>query len=164
MAKNMYILEQVISIPEVDHFLLARSQHPEIVSFRTRPTAHSSSTRCRLSIIQSNLFHQKILSCRSVFCVFFFFDRASLYNLFQMKPTSCTLLLSIFISTSLHISGNYVPIMRRTYCVYATLVIFVLYGWLSCLQTRQSPIQNEKYQCRIDTVSSDDVHIVARNM
>ena len=65
-------------------------------------------------------------------------DRASLYNLFQMKPTRCTLLLSIFISTSLHGSGNYVPIIRRTYCIYATLVFFTLYGWLSGLlqQTR----------------------------
>jgi len=32
-------------------------------------------------------------------------------------------------------------------------------------QTRQPPIQSEKYQCRIETVSSpDDGHIVARNM
>ena len=67
----------------------------------------------------------------------------------------CTLLLSIFISTSLHVSGNYVPIIRRTYCIYATL---------SGLQTRQPLIQSEKYQCRIDTVSSpDDGHIVTRN-
>jgi len=44
-----------------------------------------------------------------------FVDRASLYDLFQMKPTGCTLLLSIFISTSLHVSGKYVPIIRRTY-------------------------------------------------
>jgi len=92
---------------------------------------------------------------------------------FQMKQTRCTLLLSIFISTSLHVSGNYVPIIRRTYCIYATLVFFTLYGWLSGQQTRQPPIllsteppiQNEKYQCRIDTVSyPDDGHIVARNM
>jgi len=58
-----------------------------------------------------------------------------LYNLFQMKPTRCTLLLSIFISNYLHVSGNYVPIIRRTYCIYATLVLFTLYGWLSGLQT-----------------------------
>jgi len=51
-------------------------------------------------------------------------------NLFQMKPTSCTLLLSIFISTSLHVSGNYVPIIRRTYCIYVKLVFFALYGWV----------------------------------
>ena len=51
------------------------------------------------------------------------------------------------------------------------------YGWLSGLlvgmrleshpdqQTRQPPTQREKYQCRIDRVSSsDDGHIVARNM
>jgi len=57
------------------------------------------------------------------------------------------------------------PIIRRIYCIYATLVFFTLYGWLSGLQTRQPPIQSEKYQCRIDTVSSpDDGHIVARNM
>jgi len=58
------------------------------------------------------------------------------------------LLLGIFISTSLHVSANYVPI--------------TLYGWLSGLQTRQPPVHSEKCQCRIDTVSSsDDGHIVA---
>jgi len=41
-----------------------------------------------------------------------------------MKPTTCTLLISIFISTSLHVLGNYVPIIRRPYCIYATLVFF----------------------------------------
>jgi len=58
------------------------------------------------------------------------------------------------------------PIIRRTYCIYATLVLLSLYGWLSGLQqTRQPPIQSEKYQCRIDTVSSPYVgHIVAQNM
>jgi hypothetical protein len=103
MAKNVNILEQVISIPEVDHFILALNYHPEIVSFRTWPAAHSSNTRCRISIIQSNLFHQKILSCRIMLSLFFFFDCASLYNLFQMKPASFTPLLSIFISSSLHV-------------------------------------------------------------
>ena len=85
-------------------------------------------------------------------------DRASLYNLFQTKPTGCTLFVIIFISTFLHVSGNYVRIIRRTYSINATLVFFTLYGWLSGLQS-------EKYQCRIDTVSfPDDGHIVARNM
>jgi len=83
------------------------------------------------------------------------FDSASLYNLFQMKPTRCTLVLSIFITTSLPVSGNYVPIIRRTYSIWATLVFFTLCGWLSGLLL----------QCRTDTVSSpDDGHIVARNM
>jgi len=62
-----------------------------------------------------------------------FVDRKSLYNLLQMKPTRCTLLLSIFISTSLHVSGNYVPIIRS----------ITLHGWLSGLQTRQPPMQSE---------------------
>ena len=69
------------------------------------------------------------------------------YFLFRVKPTRCTLLLSKFISTSVHVSGNYVPIMFRTYCNYS-------------LQTRQPPIQSKKFQCCINTVSSpDDGHI-----
>jgi len=53
----------------------------------------------------------------------------------------CTLLLRIFISTSLHVSGNCVPIISRTSCIYATLIFFTLYGWLSGLlqQTGQPP-------------------------
>jgi len=58
-----------------------------------------------------------------------FVDRASLYNLFKMKPARCTLL----ISTSVHVSGTYVSIIRRSYCIYATLVFFTLYEWLSGL-------------------------------
>ena len=68
-------------------------------------------------------------------------DRASLYNLFQR----CTLLLSIFISTSLHVSGNYVPIIRRTYCISMRHWYFsLLYGWLSGMlqHTRQPSIQH----------------------
>ena len=58
-----------------------------------------------------------------------------------MKPTRCTLFLSIFISNSLHVSGNYVPIIRGTCCIYATLVFFTLYGCLSGVlhQTRHPP-------------------------
>ena len=110
-----------------------------------------------------------------------------------MKPSRCTLRLNIFISTFVHGSGIYVPIIRRTYCIYTTLVFFTLYGWLSGLlvlirlvrlggggsnststqpnhsypnqQTRQPPIQSEKYQCHVDTVRShDEGHIVARTM
>ena len=82
-----------------------------------------------------------------------------------MKPTRCTLLLSIFISTSVHVSGNYVSFIRKTYCIYATLVFFTVYGWLSGLQTRQPPTHSEKYQCRTDTVSSpSDGHTISGNM
>jgi len=49
---------------------------------------------------------------------------------FQTKVTRFTLLLSIFISTYLHVSGNYVPIIRRAYCIYVTLVFFTLGGCL----------------------------------
>ena len=45
------------------------------------------------------------------------------------------LLLGIFISTSVHVSANYVSI--------------IVYGWLSGVHTRQPPIQSEKYQCRM---------------
>ena len=57
-----------------------------------------------------------------------------------MKPTRCTLLPSIFVLTSLHVSGNYVPIINRIYSLHATLVYFTLYVYLSGLlhQTRQS--------------------------
>jgi len=51
-----------------------------------------------------------------------------------MKPSRCILLLSVVISTSVCVSGNYVPIIRSTYCIYATLVLFTLCGWLSGLQ------------------------------
>ena len=68
-----------------------------------------------------------------IYTEFYVFFRASLHNLFQMKPTRCTLLLSTLISTSLHVPGNYVPIIRRTYYIYAMLVFFTLWcapGWL----------------------------------
>ena len=111
----------------------------------------------------------------SSFILLCFVQRASLYILFQTKSTRCTLHLSIFISNSLHLSGNYAPIIRRTYCIYAILLFFVLYGWLfGLLVGTESRIPNsrsdsypysEKYQCRIDTVSSsDDGHIVSRKM
>ena len=46
-----------------------------------------------------------------------------------------TLLLNILISTSLHVSCNYVPIIKRTFCIYATLVFFNLYLWSFVRQT-----------------------------
>ena len=45
----------------------------------------------------------------------------------------------------------WVAVWSENSFIYGTLVFFVLYGWLSGLQTRQPPIQNEKYQSRIDT-------------
>jgi len=65
--------------------------------------------------------------------IFQFLNYSRFLHLFQMEPTRCTLLLGIFISTSLHVSANYVPIISRTYCIYATLIVFTVYGWLSGL-------------------------------
>ena len=149
---------------------------------------------------KTNIFTLIRSSDNACSTIYVFFKEVSLMHLFQIKPTRWTIFLSIFSSTSLHVSGNYVPIIRRTYCIYATLVFFTLYGWLSgllvgmstmggCLvsllgwvlwvavwsacwdeshpnqQTKQPPIQSEKYQCRVDTIiSPDDGHIVARNM
>ena len=80
-------------------------------------------------------FIKECLEISDIIMLFFtfFVYRPSLYNLFQMKPTRCTLLLSIFISTSLHVSGNCVPVIRRTCCIYAKLVFFTVYGCLSGL-------------------------------
>ena len=61
------------------------------------------------------------ISCPCQECVDICLHQISHHYLFRMKPTRCTLLLSTFISTSLHVSGNYVPIIRRNYCIYATL-------------------------------------------
>jgi len=66
---------------------------------------------------------------------FFFYVLLTLHLciiFFQMKLTSCTLLLSIFISNSLHVSDNYVPIIRRT-TVSTWHWYFSLYWWLSGL-------------------------------
>jgi len=86
--------------------------------------------------------------CHNYICSIFLcsFYRASLYNLFQMKPTRCTPLLSIFISTSVHVSGNYVSIIRKTYYIYATLFFSLCKG--GCL--RQTD-----YICSICTKNQD---------
>jgi len=58
------------------------------------------------------------------------------------------------------------PSAGGNYCIYATLLFFTLYGWrLVCWldwnnwvpiqpEDQTSPIQSDKYQCRIDTVIS----------
>jgi len=79
------------------------------------------------------------------------------------------MLLNTFIFSSLHVSGTNTPIIRRNYRIYATLLFVTLFCLLAGMnfsqQTEQPPIQNDKYQCRIDTVSSpDDGRIDARNM
>jgi hypothetical protein len=82
-------------------------------------------------ILQIHWLHSSIIT------QFYILLTCFLYNVFQMKPTSCTLLLSIFISTSVHVSGTFVLIISRIYSIYATPVFFTLYGCLSGLQTRR---------------------------
>ena len=104
-----------------------------------------------------------------------------------MKPTTCTLLLGIFISTSLHVSSNYVPIIRGTYCItffkwsqlHAHYFLVYLFQLLYMFRTTCVPIIRRTY-CIYATLvfvtlyggclvccsrqPPDDVHIVARNM
>ena len=86
-----------------------------------------------------------------------------------MKPIRCTL-LNIFISTSLHVSGNYVPIIRRNNYIYATLIFFHsvwVAVWSAGYFLDQTATHTERKisVSRIDTVASTDGgHIVARNM
>ena len=106
-----------------------------------------------LSYLKSNV--RSKVTCRRPNC--FSFCTSELISSFQMKPTRCTLLLSTFISTSLHVSGNYVPNIRRIYCTYATLVLFTVCGWLSGLlqQTRQPPITNSVALVRTRTIPTE---------
>ena len=64
-----------------------------------------------------------------------------------MNPTRCTLILSIFISTSLLVSGNYVPIIRRTYCIYKTLVFFTLWVAVWSAATDQTYVARTTWVC-----------------
>ena len=74
---------------------------------------------------------------------------------------------------SLHVLGDYVPIIRRNNCICATLGIChcvwmtVWYaGWCipPCIPGSH-PYRVTSTKCRIDTViSPDDAHIVTRNM
>ena len=73
---------------------------------------------------------------------------------------------------SLHVSGDYVSIIRRNFCIYATLGtcysvwMTVWYaGWNSPAYYAVIHTEITSTKCRINTVvSPDDGHIVARNM
>ena len=69
-------------------------------------------------------------------------DRASRYS--PLNEASLVHNLSYYVYSylfSLHVSGVYVPIIRRNNCIYATLGTCY-----STLHTRQPSIQNNKYQ------------------
>jgi len=119
----------------IRHVLIALCRtNKDICTFITIPKTNSYAHQCVNMMCnkhEENGCRHKSLSC-SILC---FVDRATLYNLFQMKPNTCTVLLSILpcISNSLHVLSNYGSIIMRTYFIYATLVFFTLYGWLSGL-------------------------------
>ena len=84
---------------------------------------------------------------------------SKVWAFFQMKPNRCTLILSIFISTSVHVSGNCVPIIRRNYCIYATLFFSLpMWGRLVC-----RPVSHP-YRVKNTSTYWDGGHIVARNI
>ena len=100
--------------------------------------------------------------------------------MFENKPNQCTILSQyIYICQSLHVSGCYVPIIRRYNCVYTTL--FTCYSvWITvwyavwkenhevfvphCIPDSY-PHRITSTKCRMNTVvSPDDGPIAARNM
>jgi len=84
-----------------------------------------------------------------------FEDRASLYNHLQIKPTRCTYFL-VYLFSLLYV-------FRASICPSLGELTVSMRHWYLSL-SRQPPIQSDKYQGRIDTVSSlDDGHIDARN-
>ena len=52
----------------------------------------------------------------------------------QISPTMCTILLNIFISLLYMFRAPMCPSSGENYCMYATLVFVILYGW--CLVCR----------------------------
>ena len=85
-------------------------------------------------------------------CILCFVDRASLYNLVN-KADLVHNFFSIFIS--LHVSGDYVEIIRRNNCLYAT--IGTCYSvWITVCYSGRNSFHPE--------YPPYDVHIVARNM
>jgi len=71
-------------------------------------------------------------------------------------------------SFSVHVSGEYVPIIRRNNCIYATLStcysVWMTVWYAECIPDSH-PYRITSTKCRINTVvSPDDGHIIARNM
>ena len=69
-----------------------------------------------------------------------------------IKPTRCIIFLYVYFH-SLHVSGSYVPIIRRNICINATpgichsvwMTVWFT-GWDPILRTRRSSTQSDKYQ------------------
>ena len=70
-----------------------------------------------------------------------FVDLASPYNLVNKANLVHNFSYCVYFF-SLNVSGDYLPIIRRNNCIYATLVLV----FHSTLHNRQSSMQNNKYQ------------------
>ena len=87
-----------------------------------------------------------------------FVDCSSLYNLVNKAKLVHSFSYHVYFF-SIHVSGDYVPIIRRNNCMYATLG--TCYSvWMTLWYAYQTV-----RQCRINTVvSPDNGHIFSRNM
>jgi hypothetical protein len=72
------------------------------------------------------------------------------FRYLKIKPTWCTVSLCMLYFYSVYVSGNYVPIIRRIYCINAipgichSLLMTVWYAGRE--GTRRSSTQSDKYQ------------------
>ena len=89
------------------------------------------------------------------------FTCREVWKVLQISPTRCTILLSIFISLLYMFRASMCPSSGENCSIYATRIFVTLYGWrLVCWfdatqpADQTPPIQNDKYQCRIDTATS----------
>ena len=96
-----------------------------------------------------------------------FVDHASLYNLANIANLVHNSSQYVYF-LSLHVSGNYVPIIRRNDCIYGTLRIchsVWMTVWCASCIPDSHPHRVTNMKCPIDIViSPDDGYIVARNM
>jgi len=100
----------------------------------------SHSTRLQVTVCEMKLWIDiQYINNNCTIYLIYFYVLLTVHTciMFQMKPTECTLLLGLFISTSVHVSGNYVPIIRRTYCIYATVL------WVAVWSTDQAATHTE---------------------
>ena len=107
--------------------------------------------------------------------VYGFDDRRSLHVIYTYNLINKANLVHNFFQYvhffSLHISGisgDYVPIIRRNNCIYATIVIchsVWMNVWYAGFIPENHPHRVTNTKCRIDTVTSqDDGHIAAQNV
>ena len=83
---------------------------------------------CFTQLYRFFLRFQRCLQCQQQNKLLCFVDSASLYNLANKSNSVHNSAYYIYFS-SLCVSGNHVPVIRRNYCNYVTLVFVTLCGW-----------------------------------